>query len=103
MGASRLRAQGREAKTVEGFQFLLTPDEARLVEEALDAYRRTMREDLGEDIAYTAQQQWAYDRAGQLGKLLDAAVTGYSYKPPTAMRHQPGGLLSMRLRSVTDG
>ena len=101
MASPRLRAQGREGKPAEGFQLFITPDEARLLEEALDAVRRTMREDLG-DQEYTEQQRWAYDRAAQLGRILDAAVQGFTYKPPLAHQHQPGGLMSLRPRSVTE-
>lgn len=85
-------------KKLEGIQMLLTMDECRLVEEALDAYRRTMREDIGEE-SFDEHQKWAYMRAGHLGNYLQAAIYGYTYKAPVGFRHEPGGLVAQRQAS----
>ena len=75
---------------------LLTADEARLVEEAMDALRRTMREDLGDPEDFDVHQKWAYARADQLGRYLQAAVAGWTYKAPVGFRHEPDGLVAQR-------
>ena len=89
------RARAKPQPKLDGFQMLLTADEARLVEEAMDALRRTMREDIGEED-FDEHQKWAYTRADQLGRYLQAAVAGYTYKAPTGFRHEPGGLVAQR-------
>jgi hypothetical protein len=96
------RAQRRAAerratkpKKLDGIQLLLTADEVRLVEEAMDSLRRTMREDIGEED-FDEHQKWAYARAGQLSNYLQAAIYGYTYKAPTGFRHEPGGLVAQR-------
>lgn len=96
--ASKSPAKGK--RTLEGFQLLLTADEARLAEEAMDALRRTMREDLGEDVSqYTEQQKWAYLRAQQLGNYLASAVAGYTYRAPSGSRVEPSGLVQARAQA----
>lgn len=93
--AERRSGGGKQVKKLEGFQMLLTADEARLVEEAMDALRRTMREDIGEED-FDEHQKWAYLRAQQLSNYLQAAIYGYTYKAPTALRHEPDGLVAQR-------
>lgn len=84
---------------VEGIQLVLAIDDVRLLEEALHTYRREIEEDLGKPAgaSYTAQQRWAYDRAEHLRRQMEAAVNGYSYKPPPP-QPEPGGLATQRIQ-----
>ena len=98
----RATERKRPLKNLEGFQMLLTADEARLVEEALDAYRRTMRDDIGEED-FDEHQKWAYTRSQQLGNYLQAAIYGYTYRAPVGFRHEPAGLVAQRAEEIASG
>lgn len=105
MNANRQQRRAAERKAnkpkkLEGIQLLLTMDECRLVEEAMDSLRRTMRDDISE-ADFDEHQKWAYARAGQLSNYLQAAIYGYTYKAPTGFRHEPGGLVAQREAPAT--
>lgn len=83
--ARRARARGKGKRTLAGFQFLLTPDEAPIVEEALHDYVRKLAEDPDRSVV----QEWAMDRAEHIRAAMAAAIDGRPYRDISPQRHQP--------------
>lgn len=77
--ARRATARGRGPKTLAGFQFLLTPDEAELVEEALDAYMLAIDVDF-EGAELPPATAWARDRANRIRMAMSAALENRPYQ-----------------------
>lgn len=99
--ARRAAAPKRRRPKLEGIQLTLSIDDVRLLEEALHTYRQGLVEVLGRPEGnpdYNLQQRWAYDRAEHLRRQMDAALTGYTYKPPPL--REPGGLEVQRIQRL---
>lgn len=88
----RRAEERRRLKPPEGHEDLIrvywTPDEAEVVEEALDAYRLALRENLvGREP--TSLEAWALDRSERMGQALRAALEGKPWFDVAANRTRP--------------
>lgn len=81
------RARGKSTQLV-GFKLMLTPGECEIVEEALDAYRRQMVEDL-DGLELTDLQVWALERAEVIQNALAAAVQNRPWHDSLAVDREP--------------
>lgn len=86
------RAQRRHAKPqaqLEGFRFLLTPDEAKIVEEALYGYCASLDEEWANRSDMPPLTAWARQRAEKLRQAMEAALDGRPHVDPNPQRHAP--------------
>lgn len=67
---------------------MLTPDEVKVVEEALYQYRVSIDED-HEGRQMPEQSRWAHERAEKLRRAMAAAIDGRPYRDVNAQRTAP--------------
>lgn len=73
---------------LEGFRFMLTPDEAKIVEEALYDYVTGLdAEFLGQEMPPVSA--WARQRAEKIRQAMEAALDGRPHVDPLPQRSAP--------------